>query len=185
MRCCHLKHKGEMWILDLGDDRAEIRDTEENIRAVYTRDEAAEQFLLPSFSESIKQFRAPIDGQLWYFDVARGDLKQIKAYIDQAVVTAGPGAVRAVRNSAIRDTLIGIGGVAVGTALTVGSYLHAEQNPGGEYVITYGVILFGLVMIGKGIYGFLRHGHLQKLSSTQEEGRMDAEPGPPSDRPGD
>jgi hypothetical protein len=186
MRCCHLKHKGEVWGLDLGDDRAQIRDAAGNVRAEYTRCEAAERFLLPSFSESIKQFRAPIDGELWYFDVARGDLKQIKAYIDQAVVAAGPEAIGAVRRRAVRETLLGIGGLAVGTALTMGSYLHAAQDPGGgEYVITYGVILFGLVMIGKGIYDFLQHGQLQKLSQTQEEGWMDAESGTLPGRPGD
>jgi hypothetical protein len=171
MRCCHLEHKGEAWTLDLGDDRAEIRDAAGNVRGEYTSAEAAEQFLLPSFSESIKQLRAPIDGELWYFDVPRDGLKQIKAYLDRAVVAVGPEAIRAVRNQALRDCLIGLGGVLVGTVLTVGSYLRAAQNPdGGGYVITYGLILFGLIMLGKGVYGFLRYGRLQKLSPRDEKG---------------
>lgn len=184
MRCCHLKHKGEVWTLDLGDNRAEIRDSGENVRAEYTREEAAEQFLMPSFSESIKQFRAPIDGEIWYFDVARPDLKQIKAFIDQAMVAAGPEAVRAVRNHAIRDTLIGLAAVSIGGALTIGSYLQAAQDPnGGEYVVTYGAVLFGLVMIGKGIYGFMRHGQLQTLSQKPQDSRINVESDAPSNRP--
>lgn len=167
MTCCHLKHKNEVWTLDLNDDGAQILDASGDVRAQFTRDQAAGQFLLPSFSESVKQFRAPIDGELWYFNVARDDLKQIKAYIDQAVVAAGPEAVSAVRNRAIRDALIGVGGVGLGVALSVGSYLHAAEDPqGGEYVVTWGLVLFGLVMIGKGIYGFLRFRQLQKLSQT-------------------
>jgi hypothetical protein len=171
MRCCHLEHKGEAWTLDLGDDRAEIRDAAGNVRGEYTPTEAAEQFLLPIFSESVKQFRALIDGELWYFDVPRDGLQQIKAYRDRAVVTVGPEAVRAVRNQALRDSLIGLGGVVAGVVLTVGSFLRAAQNPdGGGYVITYGLILFGLVMLGKGVYGFLRYGQLQKLSQVNKDG---------------
>ncbi len=131
MRCCHLKHKGEAWVLDLGAEGAEVRDASGDVRAQFTREEAAESFLLPSFSESIKQFRVPVDGELWYFDVAKNDLKEIKAYINQAVVAAGPEAVVAVRNRAIRDGLIGLGGVAAGVALTLGSFFNAAQNPVG------------------------------------------------------
>ncbi|HEY7327673.1 MAG TPA: hypothetical protein VH592_08540 [Gemmataceae bacterium] len=171
MKCCHREHKNEVWTLDLGDDAAEIRDAGGNVRAQFTRDQAAGQFLLPSFSESIKQFRAPIEGELWYFDVARGDLKQIKTYIDQAVVASGPEAMRTVRNHALRDMLIGIGAFGIGTFLTVGSYLHAAQNPeGGEYFISYGAVLFGLIMIGKGVYGLIRYRQLQKLSQTPPAG---------------
>jgi hypothetical protein len=169
MRCCHLKHKGESWTLDLGDEGAAIRDAAGKVRAEFAREEAAEQFLLPSFSESVKQFRAPVEGELWYFDVARDGLKEIKACLDQSVVAAGPEAMKAIRNRAIRETLIGSAGVIGGTALTVGSYLHAAQNPGGgEYYVTYGLILFGLVLLGKGIYGFLRYGQLQKLAQARE-----------------
>jgi hypothetical protein len=166
MKCCHLKHKNEVCTLDLNDDGAQIRDAAGNVRAQFTRDQAA-QFLLPSFSETVKQFRAPVDGELWYFNVARDDLKQIKAHIEQAVVAAGPEAVSTVRNRAIRDALIGLGSVGLGVALTVGSDSHAGQDPqGGEYFVTLGLVLFGLVMIGKGVYGFLRYRQLQKLSQT-------------------
>jgi hypothetical protein len=184
MRCCHLEHKGEVWKLALEDNHAEIRDADGTVRAEYTRQQAVQQFLLPSFSESIKQFRAPLEGELWYFDVARNGLKQIKAYLDKAVVAAGPKAVRAVRNRALRDTLIGVGGVVLGTALSIGSYLHAAQTEGnGEYFVTYGVILFGLIMIGKGINSFLCYGKLQKLSQKERRNRMDAEKSDETDRP--
>ncbi len=171
MRCCHLQHKGETWTMELGEEHAEIRDATGTVRCEFSRQEAAEQFLLPSFSQSIKQFRAPVSGQLWYFDVPRDDLKRIKAYVDQSVVSAGPQAVRSVRNRALRDLLIGVGGLAVGIALTVASFLHAAQNPNaGEYVVTYGLMLFGLVMIGKGVYGHVRYSQLRKLSQTQTSG---------------
>jgi hypothetical protein len=172
MRCCHREHKGEVWTLDLGADGATVQDARRAVRGEYGRAEVAEQFRLPSFSESVKQLRIPIDGELWYFDVARADLKEIKAYLDQAVVAAGPEAVRAVRNRALRDTVIGAGVFVAGVALTVGSYLRAAQNPaGGQYVVTYGLILVGLVMVGKGVYGLVRYGRLQKLAQEHEDTR--------------
>jgi hypothetical protein len=165
MRCCHLKHKGEAWTLELGDKGAEVRDASGAVRAQFTREEAAGEFLRPSFSESVKQFRVPVDGELWYFDVAKDGLKQIKAYIDQTVVAAGPEAVVAVRNAAVRDTLIGLACVVGGTALTLGSFFAADD--GGGFVVTYGLILAGLVMAGKGVYGFLRYGKLKKMTQGQ------------------
>jgi hypothetical protein len=85
-----LSSKGEPWTLDLSDEKAEVRDAAGQVRATSTRDEAAEQFLMPSLSESIKQFRVPVDCELGYFDVAKPELKEIKAYIDRALVAAGP-----------------------------------------------------------------------------------------------
>jgi hypothetical protein len=170
MRCCHRKHKGERWVLDLGDEDAEVRDASRDVRAQFTHEEAAGKFLLPSFSESIKQFRVPIDGELWYFDVEKSDLKEIKTYINQAVVAAGPEAVAAVRNVAIRDSLIGLACVAAGVGLTALSFVQAAQNPQeGRYVVTYGLILGGLVMLGKGVYGFVRYGQLKKMSRDQRD----------------
>jgi hypothetical protein len=171
MRCCHLKHKGEAWVLDLGDEGALVRDASGRVRAQFTREEAAGAFLLPSFSESIKQFRLPVDGEIWFFDVAKNDLKEIKTYINEAVVAAGPEAVLAVRNTAIRDALIGLACIIAGVGLTVWSYIRATQNPEDSgYVVTYGLVLVGLVMLGKGVYGFVRYGQLKKMSQDQAEG---------------
>jgi hypothetical protein len=162
MKCCHRDHKGETWALDLGEERAALRDAAGAVRGEFTREEAARQFLMPSFSESIKQFRIPVDGQLWYFDVAKPDLAQIKAYIDQSVVAAGPDAVRAVRSAAIRDGAIGALAVAAGVGITVFSLMRAENDPeGGMYFVMYGPILVGLVMLGKSVAGFLRYTKLK------------------------
>jgi len=129
MRCCHVKHKAEAWTLDLSDEGAEIRDAAGDLRSRFTREEAASEFLLPSFSESIKQFRAPVEGELWYFDVVKNDLKEIKAYINQGRGGCWPRGGAGVRNVAIRDGLIGLACIAAGVGLTVWSIVRAAQNP--------------------------------------------------------
>jgi hypothetical protein len=170
MKCIHVKHKGELWTLDLDADPVVIRNPAGEVRAEFATAEAAEVFLLPSFSESIKQFRAPVDGELWYFDVAKDDLKTIKAFKDRMTVAAGPEAILAVRSRAIRDALIGAAAVVGGIALTVGSFITAANNPqGGSYFITYGLVLFGLVMLGKGAYGYNQYTHLKRLSDAPDQ----------------
>ena len=107
---------------------------------------------------------------MWHFDVDRSDLQEIKAYLDESVVAAGPEAVRAVGNRALRDLLLGVGAVVLGIVVTVASFLNAAQNPeGGRYYITFGLIVFGLVLFGKGVYGFVRHSHLQKLRGSKRK----------------
>jgi hypothetical protein len=79
----------------------------------------------------------------------------------------GPEAVSAVRTKALRDCLIGLGAAILGVVMTVGSYMYAaSKDEGGSYVITWGLVLFGLVMLGKGAYGFMRHAGLQKKSQA-------------------
>src|SRR4051794_10259596 len=109
MKCCHLKHKGEIWHLDLGGEGAAVLDPAGTVRAEFTPEEAAGAFKLPSFSESIKQFRLPIGTEEWYFDVDKDGLRQIKAFMDAAVVASGPGAVQALRSAGLRD--VGLGAV--------------------------------------------------------------------------
>ena len=168
MRCCHAQHKGETWALELGEEDAKVIDAAGAVRTELTRAEAAENFHLPSFSESIKQFRVPVDGQLWYFDVAKPDLQQIKAYIDQSVVASGPEAVGAIRNRALRDGAIGLAALAIGIGITAFTLLRADANPeGGEYVVMYGPMIFGAIMIGRGVFGLMRYNRLKSVSQSE------------------
>jgi hypothetical protein len=173
MRCCHLQHKGETWTLDLRDEQAQIRDAAGKVRGEYPRTEVNDLFLMPSFSESIKQFRAAIDGEMWFFDVAKDDLKQIKAYLNQSLASGGIDAMLPVRNRGFRDLLIGLAAIVVGVGVTVASYLNAAQKPeGGEYSIVYGAVLFGIIMFGKGIYGLVRYQALKKLLESNPGGEQ-------------
>ncbi len=96
-----------------------------------------------------------------------GELKSFTiAANDQLTAAAGPEAVRAVRNRAIRDALIGAACAIGGVALTVGGYMEAAQKPGGgEFKVAYGLVLFGLVMLGKGVYSYLQYQQIQRLSA--------------------
>jgi hypothetical protein len=170
MRCRHRKHKGEVWLLVLNKAFARVRDEDDEIRAEYDREETPHCLLLPSFSESIKHFRVAIDGEMWPFEVDKRDLKDIKDYLNESVVVAGPEAIRAVGQRALRDLLVGLALSVVGIGVTVGTLAYAASSPeGGQYIITHGLIVCGLVMVGKGIYGFVRQSHLQKLAQEMED----------------
>ena len=120
---------------------------------------------MPSFSENIKYFAILLDGTFHRFEVSKQDLRAIQALINRTIVSQGPEAIRSVKNRAIRDTLLGVLSVVVGVALTLGSYMAAAKKPeGGTYIINYGLILFGLVALGKGIYGFMNYRALRRLS---------------------
>jgi hypothetical protein len=126
---------------------------------------------MPSFSESIKYFGIVIDGKVQRFDVPRAGLKEIRAFTYRVTLASGPEAVRAVQRRAIRDTLIGAVCVVAGIALTIGAYLAAANKlRDGRYSVFYGLVLFGLVMLGRGIYRFRQYRELQRIHSGTEGG---------------
>jgi hypothetical protein len=168
MRCCHLKYKGEIWRLDLGGEGTTIRDAAGNARSEFKPEEAAAVFRLPSFSESIKQFRPPVDGEEWYFDVGKDGLKEIRAFMDAAVVAAGPEALQAMRSSAIRELLLGAVLAVAGVVMSIGSFMAAANNPqGGQYYVTYGLVIAGLVVNGRGGYQLARYKRLKRVAGQR------------------
>jgi hypothetical protein len=169
LRCVDKGHQGELWTLNLGDNVV-VRNPAGEVAGEFEAAEAGDCFQLPSFSESIKYFGVLLGDKVWCFDVSKGDLKEIKTFLNRTVAAAGPEAVLAVRNRAIRDVLIGAACVVGGGVLTVGSFLAAANQPeGGQYTVTYGLILFGLIMLGKGAYGFVRYGKVKQLAQESAD----------------
>jgi hypothetical protein len=167
MRCVDNKRKGELWTLDLDDRKAVVRGPAGDLVGEFLPEDGVEHFQMPSFSESIKYFGVLLRGELHRFDVAKSDLKQIQLFINRTIAAAGPEAIQAVRNKALRDTLIGAACIVVGVVLSVGSFLAVADKPEeGTYYVVYGLPFFGLIMVGKGIYGFIQHGHLKELAET-------------------
>jgi hypothetical protein len=166
IRCMDKGHQGELWTLHLESDQALLCDPYSVIQGAYGPEEAVLRFQMPSFSESIKYFGVRLDDRLVQFAVERNDLKEIKRFINQTIVGAGPEAVESVKRKAIRDTLVGIACAIGGCVLTIGSYLAAATSPvGGNYYVTWGLVLFGFIMVGKGLFGFKQYSDLLKMSS--------------------
>ena len=163
LRCVDRERKGELWSLDLGGETVVVRNTAGTPVGQFTPEEAIGHFQMPSFSENIKYFGVSLGGTVHRFDVPKAVLQEIKALINRSIASAGPEAVRSVRNRAIRDILIGAACTVGGVVLTIGSYMSAANKPGGgKYTIAYGLVLFGLVMLGKGIYSFMQYGQVQR-----------------------
>jgi hypothetical protein len=172
LRCVDKQRKGEVWTLELEDHKAVIRRPTGDVAGAFSPADAVERFQMPSFSESIKYFGVRLGDELHRFDVAKSDLKQIKLFINRTIAAAGPEAVQAVRNKAIRDALIGAACIVAGIVLSLGSFLAVADKPeGGTYYVAYGLPLFGLIMVGKGIYGFMQHGQLKQLTEISNSGQ--------------
>jgi hypothetical protein len=161
---------GQMWTLDLGKETVVLTDHEGKVAIEFPAAEATGRFQFPSFSQSIKWFGVANDQGIWTFDVPKVDLTLIKGYVDRSIVTAGPEAIAGVRASAIRTMLIGAACTAGGIVITVGSYAAAAQKPeGGKYTITHGLIIVGIIMFVKGVYGWFQYTRLQGLAGATGE----------------
>lgn len=64
--------------------------------------------------------------------------------------------VAAQRKAAMREIIIGALIALVGIAITVVTYKMAED--GGRYVVTWGLIVIGLIQAFKGVFNYTRAG---------------------------
>ncbi len=167
-----LVNSQEKWSLDLSGDVVTLRDPAGSVHLECAPDEAVQRFQMPSFSESIKHFGVYVGDHLLEFQPLDQGLAEIKSFLNRRILIAGPEAVFAVKNAAIRDTLIGAA-VALGSiVLTVGSFIAAAKNPeGGSFHLLMGLSLFGLVMFGKGIYGFVQYRRILRLAEEVMQGK--------------
>ena len=165
LRCVDKDHKDQMWSLELDDDRAVFTDSAGVVAALVYPEEAASVFQMPSFSDSIKYFGLMTETRLWQFDVDKAGPKQIREFINRTIAAAGPEAVAAVRKKAVRDLAIGGAGVLGGVAASVLTYAKAASNPQGvSYFVFHGVVIFGLIMLGKAVVGFRQHARLRSMT---------------------
>jgi len=164
LRCVERALKDQVWTLELGEEKALLKNATGATVGEFTPADVLERLQLPSFSKSIKYLIIPVGQDKIQFDVGKNELQQVKDFMNRSVVKAGPEAVRSVRNKAIRDTLIGAACTVGGILATILGYLSATRNPGGgSYYIFYGVVLFGLVEVGRGLYGFHRYATLKRM----------------------
>lgn len=167
LRSVDKQHKGETWLLDLDGEKAVFKDPTGKVIAEVAPQQAVAHFQMPSFSENIKYFGLRAGDKLLQFDVSKPDLKKIKDFVNRTILAKGPEAIRAVRNRAIRDSVIGVACTVGGVVVTIAGYAAAASNPQGEkYTIFYGLALFGLIMIGKGIVGFGQYRKLEVMAQS-------------------
>ena len=134
------------------------RDEYGEVRAVFSRQEAIDSFVLPALPRGLRTNCVLVGGEIWRFDVE-------KPYMDRSFIAASPAAVQAVQFHALHNLLLGGGALLLGLAVTLGSLIMAHQNEGGgAYVVTA-----GLIMVCNGTYGFVEHGWLQGIARGREE----------------
>lgn len=167
LRCVDRDRKGEIWSLDIGTEKVVVRDASGTAAAEFTPEEAVGRFQMPSFSENVKYFGIALGDPIRRFDVSKDGLREIKGLINRMIQTSGPEAVAALRNRALRNILLGVACAVGGVALSVASYREAANKPeGGKYTVTYGLVLFGIAMFCKGVYGFIQYNQIRSMAEA-------------------
>lgn len=168
LECMKKGHKKEIWELKIKDeDTIDIHNPAGELVDSFDRGAVVNDFVLPSFVQSVPYSNIPLSGELWAFKISKGDTRKIKQFIDQSVVSDGADSIDSVRKTAMRDLLIGIPLALVGIGISVASFVAASGGAeGGRYTLTTGMIGVGLFWAGKGLYGLNRHKKLMAMSRT-------------------
>ncbi|MBC7772445.1 MAG: hypothetical protein H7210_08120 [Pyrinomonadaceae bacterium] len=141
--------KGEIWTLELTQEDATLRDQSGEVREVFSPEDAARSWLMPGFTGS-RSLKLPIEAGQVAFECRKAGLTHLRRFLRRGIILAGPEAVRWYRNRAIRELVIGVVLFVVGTAVTIASFLGQPST--GNGTVFYGLMLAGLIEIGRGMY---------------------------------
>ena len=152
------------WTLDITDGQATLRDPTGQMRNAFTPRDADEQFALPSFSKS-SPLQIPADEGVLSCDASKEGLKHIRAFMRRGAQAAGPEALRTRRNKAV---LILAGGAVVTSIGILLAILRVTQRGGPDGRIGIGTIVFGGVLLGRGIYALIECARVARLGNAAE-----------------
>ena len=158
--------KGETgtWRLSLGDDQSRLFDPQGNLVTEFAKAAAEQKILLPSFSENRKNISIWVSNdKIILFQPDKEALAAIKGYFNSALAGAGPEAIAVLKRSGYRNLAIGVIATIAGVGLTVGSMMFPTKDANGQEksVITYGLVIFGLIQTGRGVMALMRAGKIQ------------------------
>jgi hypothetical protein len=155
---------GDLWTLDLGEDALRLLDPQGAVTSEFPRAEADRRILLPSFSENRKAiwFLAAAD-RVVHLNPDKPAVAAIKDYLNQSIALAGPEAIADLKKKGYRDLAIGAVSTVAGVVVTAVSLAHPSPSADGQgkSTIMYGLILFGLIMVGRGIAALIRASKIQ------------------------
>jgi hypothetical protein len=145
-----------MCCLVLVDDELILRDGTDNVLASFRAAEATLRIRPPSFWGS--RFILIDVGQRdpLCFEPSAEAVSRVRALIGHVLEQNPVEAATAMRRKGTRDLLIGGGSLGLGLAITAWSFGAAE--PGGEFVITVGLIVVGVVEVLRGAYWMVKAG---------------------------
>jgi hypothetical protein len=156
---------GESWTLDLGEEGVRLLDPKGEAASEFPRAEADHRILLPSFSENRKAiwFLSAPD-RVVQFNPDKPAVAAIKDYLNQSIALAGPEAITDLRRKGYRDLAIGAISTVAGIVITAISLANPTPRGDGQgkSMIFYGLILFGLIEIGRGVAALMRASRIQK-----------------------
>jgi len=154
----HRPHEGEVWELHRTKAGFTLRDGDGEVAGTFPNGEAVHRFRFPSFWTSVPhlEIQTP-DGLTHRFKPDKEILPTVRAWVDEAVSRDAPAAAAALRGKAVWSLVIGALLLVAGLAISAATYAYAVARPGGgTYVVTIGLIVFGVLGIARGLYWFAK-----------------------------
>jgi hypothetical protein len=166
---CALKpHKGEEWSLTATKAGLLVSDQQGEAVTLVPNAETPLRIKYPSFWASISYLVVVDDaGEMLSFEPKKATLAAVREMVAACQGKAGSAAVTAVLRTAVRDAIVGTLLFIVGVALTFGSFVLAQ--PGGTFIITRGLIAFGVLGVVKGLYGFYKALKIKRSLPAEED----------------
>jgi hypothetical protein len=139
-------HKGE-WLFEEHGQGMNILDPNDALVGWFPHASADDRFVLPSFWRSVKNIGCHLnDGTTAWFTPDRRDVARVRDYLDEAIVSRGPAAVRGLWLRGGLFLLAGLGalfGSCVGFAV-LKMIFEVERKPA-----YYGIAALGLYGLGQ------------------------------------
>ena len=167
MKCRTKPYQGQVFTLT--SEGSNLRIVDPSGKEIIRIDPADMSKLLrfPSFSDSIKYFGVWLGNGLVEFELASGEIKIVRTFVDQTSAKQNPEFAAKLRVKSIGMIVGGIAAMIAGPLASVLSYQNASQGvDNGRYFIYYGLPIFGLAILVKGIVGLCRVSALQKDSAN-------------------
>jgi hypothetical protein len=155
-------HEGEVWELHRTATGFALRDGDGEVAATFPDAEAVHRFRFPSFWASVPFLEIQtLDGLTHRFKPDKEIMPTVRSWVDEAVGRDPTAAAAALRGKAGRSLGIGALLLVAGLAITAATYAHAVARPGGgTYVVTTGLIAFGVLGVGRGLYWYAKAGKI-------------------------
>jgi hypothetical protein len=176
LTCAQKPYKGETWLLKRIRKGLVLVDEDDRAVTLIPTGQVGLRIHFPSFWASRSNVVITGDrGEEYHFEPKGKTIANVRALVDDCAEADPAATASAYRRSAIRDLLIGGGAFALGLIITCASFFFA--NPKGGFALMIGLLVSGLVEIGRGIYFAIKASQHRAVPDADDEAEEDDDEG--------
>jgi hypothetical protein len=162
--------KGE-WLFERYKNGINVFDPNDELVFWFPHEMAEKHFALPSFWRSIKNIQFTAEGLAISFEPHKSDVKIVRHYLDDALLSGGLGAVTRYRNRALVSMAGGflLFGACVGGVYWAKEIMHWQDQQARRYARPFMVgFVFGAALFAWGLAALFRYGRLLRRWNEEE-----------------